>query len=276
MHSIKINETEYYLKASFKELTLSELLKVAYIRSQHLDLGKVNQIEFNAVRIMAFTHLSNVPKKLIDQITAVEWVDLLEYVNWVFKAPDLDKQLIETLSVRLRKYIGPIGMMDKATMNEMVQADTAFTAFTNNKDVEKLYLLTAILYRPLRSDLLEFKKSKDWNGDVREPFNMTKVKARVNRFKSIPIHYHVAVLLYFWSFRETKLMPFKRVFKSNAKTEGGTNRGWAGTMLEMAHLPVFGNIDKIGQQNWFTVVYEMDRQLENQEKREKELEKSKK
>jgi hypothetical protein len=275
MHSIKINDKEYYLRSDFSELTQSELLKVAFIRSQHLDFSKLSQIEFNAIRIVAFKELSNVPLKIINQIKAVEWVDLLEYVNWVFKAPTLKENLLPKIKTRLRTFVGPIGMLDKSTMEEMTQADTAFTSFTNQKDVEKLYLLTAILYRPIRKDLAEFQQSTKWNGDMREPLNMTKAKARIKLFKRVPMHIHVAILLYFWSFRETKLMPFKRVFKVSESNQG-TNRGWAGTMLEMAHLPVFGNINQIGEQNWFTVVYEMDRQLENKEMREKELERSKK
>jgi hypothetical protein len=274
MVEIKIDEKQYRLKSSFTEFTEKELKIVCYLRSQNMNIEELDQIKFNAVRITLFKLLSNVPMSLIERITAVQWVDILPHMNFVFKAPDFKTNPFPRLRIGANTYIGPSGMLDKSTVEEMSQADTAFIASSNGKEEDKLYLLAAILYRPQREDLAEFKKSKEWNNDIREPFNIEKCKARVNEFKKLRSFYVIAVYLYYFSFRENKLMKFTRVFKkaTEKQSDTGTNRGWAGTLLEMAHLPVFGNIDQLIHQNWFTVVYEMDRQLEIKENQEKEIE----
>lgn len=274
MVPLKFGDKEYFLKTSFTEFTEKELKIVCYYRSMNISQHEDNQIQFNAVRIALFTVLSNVPRSLINRVTSHQWVDILPYVNYIFKVPDFKTNPFPKLRIGLRSYVGPIGMLDKCSIEEMSQADTAFIASSNGKEEDKMYLLVALLYRPVRTDLEEFKASKNWNGDVREPFNAEKCKARVQRFKKLPKYMVVAVFLYYYSFRENRLMKFTRVFKkaTENKPDTGTNRGWAGTLLEMAHLPVFGKLDEIILQNWFTVVYEMDRQLEIKEKQEQEIE----
>lgn len=274
MVTVKIENKDYSLKTSFTEFTEKELKIVCYYRSMNMASESLDQKQFNAVRIALFKLLSNVPMSLIEKITADQWVDILPFLNYCFKAPDFKTNPFPKLRVGFQTYVGPIGMLDKCSIEEMSQADTAFVACSNGKEPDKMYLLVALLYRPVRRDLQEFKASKHWNGDIREPFNAEKCKARVEKFKRLPPFMAIAVFLYYYSFRENKLMAFKRVFKkaNEKKEDTGTNRGWAGTLLEMAHLPVFGKFDEIILQNWFNVVYEMDRQLEIKENQEKEIE----
>jgi len=278
MVTVKIGEKEYTLKQNYSELSQEEVFKVAYVWSQNMDFHGMNQLQLNTARIMLFAALSDVPKHIIDTvITADQWVDILPYMNWVFKnAPDFKENPMPEIRFRLDRFIGPVGMLQHSTAAEMSNADTAFTSAANGKDPEKLFLLAAILYRPIRKDLNEFKKSDKWNGDIREPFNMTKCKARIPIFKKMPFYKTITIFLYYWSFRETKLMTFKRIFPQNQNASGtGTNRGWAGTLLEIAHLPVFGTFQQTNDEHWFTVLFEMDRQLEMQEKRESDAERSK-
>lgn len=268
MKTIKIDATEYQLKSSFAEFTPKELKKVAYLRSLNMDHEQMDQIDFNAVRIALFTALSNVPMHKIQQIYDDQWVDILPHLNFVFKSPDFKTNPLPQLKFRFRKFYGPLGLLDKVTMGEMTNADTVFTAAANTKSTDKMYLLAAILYRPVRSDLADFKASKKWNGDIREPFNLTKCQERIPIFKKMPFYVIVIIFLYYWAFRDQRLMKFKRLFSKSEGSESGSGRGWAGTILEMAHLPLFGNVDDVAEQDWFTVLYEMDRQLEAQQKRE--------
>lgn len=273
MYPLKIDDKDYSLKSQFSEMDREEFLRICYLRSQNLNSSELSQEQFNGLRIAMFTALSDVPIRIIEQITARQWVDILGYLNYCFKVPDLKTNPLPELRLKGLRLIGPTGMLDKSSIEEMVHADTAFIQASNSKDPEKLYLLAAILYRPIRWDLKKFKKSVDWNGDIREPFNNEKCKQRAENFKNMPFYCIVGVFLYYWAFRENKLMKFKRIFKPSSGTKTGTDRGWAGTLLEMSHLPVFGNIDETNKQNWFTVLFEMDRQMEIQEKREEEIEK---
>jgi hypothetical protein len=275
MHKISIDNVPYILKSSWEEFSKQDFLKVAFIRAKNLKQD-YSQIDFNAARITLFATLSNVPYKSILKINDMQWVDILPHLNYCFKdAPGLNTNLIPSVQIGFKKLYGPVGLLDKVSIGEMASADTAFTSASNDMDMEKIYLLNAILYRPKRKDLSEFRASKKWNGDVREPFNMTTCKARVSMFKKLDAHYVVATFLYYWSFREKKLMPFTRIFKKATGMSTKTNRGWAGTILEMANLPVFGDLEKTSEQEWFTVLYEMDRQLEIEEIRQQEADRRK-
>jgi hypothetical protein len=262
MKILKINDKEYYLKDKWSELTMREFNIVCASRSKYL-FTSADMIEFNAIRISLFKFLTNVPNKIYNNITSVEWVDILPFLNCWFKTPTLEKSFYPTLRIGFKKYYGPIGMCEAVTMEELAQVDTVFAKASNIQSKQALVELAAYLYRPKRSDISEFKRSSKWNGDVREKFNVKHCKNRFKHFRNLPDYKLVAIYLYYWSFREAHLLKFERVFKNTSGKSGKSdNRGWAGTILEIAHLPVFGNMNEVSQQDWFTVLYEMDRQLE--------------
>jgi hypothetical protein len=269
MKQLKIDDIEYKMKSSFAELTPSEIFKVCHVRSKAM-AGEQNEEEFHAMRIVLFTICTNVPWKKTVQITNVQWVDILPHLNWCLEVPKFAGNPILTYRHWFRKYVGPAGKLKHSSIEEMISADNAFVSASNKKDPEMLFLLAAILYRPVRKDLAEFRNSTEWNGDVREPFNMSRSRERVKYFKKLPAHFITYCFLYYWDFRENHLLKFKRVFPKKEQKGSGTNRGWAGTLLELSHLPVFGNIDQLKHQNWYTVIFEMDRQLERAEQREEQ------
>lgn len=270
MKPIKIDSQEYYLKSSFSELTREEILKVSYVRSQQLTDRDQSLEQYDAMRITLFTICSNVPFKITKNITSVQWVDILPHLDWCFQVPNFNGNPVFQFKHRFKTWIGPVEKLKNSTIEEMIAADNAFVAASNGKDPELLYILAAILWRPLRSDLAEFRRSREWNGDIREPFNIHRCKERVKYFKKMPAYFIAYCFLYYWDFRENHLMKFKRVFPKTQKKSTGTNRGWAGTLLEISHLPVFGSIDELKHQNWYTVLFEMERQLELAEIREED------
>lgn len=270
MKQIKINEREYYLKSSFAELTRTEIFKVCHVRSTAM-AGEQDETEFHAMRITFFVICTNVPFKIVRNITNVEWVDILPHLNWCMEIPKFDGNQILTYRRWFKTYVGPAGKLKHSSIEEMIAADNAFVHASNKKDPEQMFLLAAILYRPIRKDLSTFRNSQEWNGDVREPFNLNRCRERVKQFKKMPAHFITYCFLYYWDFREHHLMKFRRVFPHSPQKGTGTNRGWAGTLLELSHLPVFGNIDQVKHQNWFTVIFEMDRQLEKAEQREEQI-----
>lgn len=271
MKIIKIDNEEYQLKSSFSEFTKREFLKVSFIRSQHMEEMSVG--EYHAARIQMFTVISNVPMRIIEKIVAEQWADILPHVDFCFKAPDFKETPIKSYRRRCRTFHAPTGMLEKSSIGEMATADAYFIKASANS-LDDFAMLAAILYRPKRRFLFFFKLSSKWNGDIREEFNMNRVKQRQKHFKKMPFHFLVSVFLYYQSFREHKLLTFTRLFPKNP-TEGGlsiTNRGWAGTILEIAHTSVFGTFKETSQENWLNVVTEMDMQIEIDIKRKEHLE----
>jgi hypothetical protein len=160
-------------------------------------------------------------------------------------------------------------MLDRISFYEMMQADTAFVAASNAKNIDKMYMLAAILYRPIRKDLAEFRNSPDWNGDCREPFNKEMADERVKLIKKIPFHEVVAIFLYYFAFHVNELVGnpiFARIFK-DGEPDLGLNIGWLGTLLAVSNTK-FGPLEQTKNQNWMLVLVDIANSMEIQENRE--------
>lgn len=260
MKAVKIDEKEYYLKSSFSEFTKREFLKVAFVRSKNLEEMTVQ--EYHAARIQLFTVLSNVPFRKVEKITSEQWADILPHLNFCFDAPDFKATPLKSFRLGIRTYHAPLGLLDKSSFGEMASADNSFIK-ANTNSLPAFAHLAATLYRPKRRFLFFYKLSEKWNGDIREQFNMTRIKSREKKFEKLPLHVLVGVFMYYQSFRENRLMKFKLLFSgSSTSTSGITDLGWAGSLLEISHTSVFGNFQETSRENWQNVVSEMNRQLE--------------
>lgn len=259
MKTVLINNTEYQLISSFAEMSKYQFLNLCKLRLEHIE-KEATQIEYNALRIVAFNLLSNVPLYLINRITSDQWVDLLPYVDYAFlEVPDLKKNLLPEIKIGKEILHGPVGLMDKCTIDEFTRIDTSFISASNGKDIASLSVMFSYMYRPIRKDLKSFKKSSSWNGDIREEFNAEKCKSRLNKIKEFPMIYLVANYLYFSSVREQRFKILKYLFAEVESKIRMDDRGWAGSMLQLSHSGVFGNFEQQMKQNWFTVMVEMDR-----------------
>ena len=259
MKTIQINNQNFNIISSFSEMSKTQFMAICKLRLKHIDT-QATQIEYNAIRITAFRILSNIPEHFINIIIAEQWIDLLPLVDFAFlEIPDLNTNLLPQVKVKNQTYYGPIGLMDKCTADEFTRIDTAFIKASNGKDIDSLAVMFSYMYRPKRTDLNSFKKSSNWNGDIREEFNAEKCKARLNQIKEIPLEILVANYLYFSSVREQRFKILRYLFAETESKIHMDDRGWAGSMLQLSHSGVFGNFEQQMKQNWFTVMVEMDR-----------------
>lgn len=274
MKKLKFDDKEYQLVSSWDEMTGKQFVRTCHIRGEHIN--DTTQQAFNASRIILFSVLSNVPMKLIEEITAVQWVDILPHLNFVFETPNLTTNPFKKISTGFFKnVIGPAGMLDHSTYEEMITADTFFTKASEQKDVSFMYKLFAVLYRPERLNLhQEQMNPKTWNGDHREPFNSTLAKSRAAEYeKKVPFHYVVGVFLYYWSFRDQQLIKgfpnlFQKPVSSGTQVKRqGNDYGWAGKLLQMSGKQ-FGDYDSTKNQHWRTILVEESRQIDIARERE--------
>lgn len=274
MKNLKFDNKEYQLVQSWNEMTGKQFVRTCHIRGKHINDS--TQEAFNASRIILFSILSNVPQNLINEITAVQWVDILPHLNFVFETPDLDHNPLKKISTGIfHNVIGPVGMLEHSTYEEMITADTFFTKASTTKDIEFLYRLFAVLYRPERLNLKSVQCNPEiWNGDTREPFNSTLAKTRAKQYQeSVPFHYVVGVFLYYWSFREHVLVKqFKNLFikpqsSGQQVVRQGNDYGWAGQLLEMSGKQ-FGDLKETGNTHWSTILMEQSRQIDIARNRE--------
>lgn len=269
MKKITINNQSFQLKSSFSEITESEYLQICKFRSSYI-AEKATITEFNAMRITIFYLLSDIPLNIFNKIISEQFVDLLPHVDFAaLKIPDLKTNLFPVIPSL--KMVGPIELMRTCTAEEFTLIDTAFVRASNQKKIDDLALMACFMYRPIRSDLEIFKKTKEWNGDIREPFNSERCKSRLPKFKNIPMEQLVAIFLYFASVRKQRFQILKYLFADTGEKNFMDNRGWAGSMLSLAHSGVFGNFEEQMKTNWFTVMVELDRLSEQNIKSKQEL-----
>lgn len=270
MIKIQINESTYKLISSFTEMNKEQFLNLSRFRMQFLE-NEANLVEFNALRIPTFALLSDIPIEIQNKITAEQWVDLLPLVNFaLLDVPDLKQNLLSSVNFKDSVLYGPTGLMDKCTADEFTRIDTAFVRTSNGKDIEGLAQMFAFMYRPERKNLKAFINSDLWNGDVREEFNAEKCKARIEAIKKLPMEYLIANFLYFSSVRKQRFEVLRYLFQEVESKIHMDDRGWAGSMLQLATTQVFGDFDRQMKQNWFTVMVEMDRLSEQNIKQQPE------
>lgn len=263
--------------SSYKEMDSKTFLKIAAIRSQFL--FENSQPEgFYSLKIQAFTVLSDIPYRKIVLINSYEWADLLPHVEFVFtSSPDLDKNPLPKLKIGFlnRKPLhGPVGLLSNLSIFEFCEADTAFMDAGNSQRLDKIYLLAAILYRPIRRDLKEFQASKEWNGDVREEYNQQKAFTRSTLFRKVPLYKLVAIFLYYWSCRQQELLNdpgLAILFKEKDIKIESLNIGWLGTMLSVANKE-FGPLDKTQATNWKLVLYSIAKNMTEKENMDRAME----
>ena len=264
MKKLVINNKTYSLAESWGELNEKQFLRAAFLYANSLTEKSQETKEINAkATLMTFFHVATtptIPWKVYNDIPAYQWVDILHHVSWFFDTPKMQESPIK----KIGKFFAPIKQLETSSLLEMVECENAFTDASNKQSTDKMYLLFAILYRPKRTELIKYKKSADWDGDVREPFNLKKCEERIPYIrKHISFHYIIAVYIFYWSFHENALIGgFPSLFANDeTKPKVGNDYGWAGIMLGMANTK-FGTLDETGKQNWFTVFVEMNRQVD--------------
>lgn len=267
MKKITIDDKNYDLITSFSEMNSNQYLCISGLLGESI-FSERKMLELNSERIATFHLLSNIPFRIIREIKAFEWVDILPHLNFIYEAPDLKTNPIPVFKYSIfKEYFGPVGLFETSTIEEIVNADDTFIKAVTTKNVEHIYKLFAILYRPVRKDLKEFKNSEAWNGDIREPYNSSKMKERIDLFKNTKSSFPFAVFYLYYSFRQQKLLYFKNVFsvpKDGKVKHQVNNYGWAGTLMEMAETGVFGDLNNTKNVNWFTFMVALSKKIDAQ------------
>lgn len=262
MKTIRIDDEIFQLKTSFREMDWKEISVILGLQSKFLTT-EIPVVDFNAMRIAIFRLLTNIPESIFNKITAAQFADLLPHIDFVLqKTFDVDENELIQVDTPVGTLFGPQGLMDKSTVEEFIYCDTALLQVANMKNVDAMLKIFCYMYRPKRADFQQFLHSKEWNGDIREPFNLERCNQRMEQLKNMPIVYKLWAYNYFRAVREQKFETFKYLFQKMESKIKLDDRGWPGAMLELSHSGVFGKIEDQMKQNWYTVIFEMDRLAE--------------
>ncbi|MPR36917.1 hypothetical protein [Salmonirosea aquatica] len=110
--------------------------------------------------------------------------------------------------------------------------------------------ILATLCRPARADLARFRRSDDWDGDVREPYNELRAADRADQFISLSEPVKLALFDYFERSAHDFLLNYERLFGGGGGEEPRypDGRGWLMLLKNVAKDGHFGDFDRVGRQ----------------------------
>ena len=133
------------------------------------------------------------------QLTPWQWGQLRQQFAWLFETrPDGKPPMGSFLHKGVNYHLPADGFAD-TTAVEVAMANMAYVAFAHPDEADStgLIRLVATLCRPRRADLRKFQRSRDWNGDGREPFTEQRMLERADVLADLDLSTQLIVLDYF-------------------------------------------------------------------------------
>lgn len=131
-------------------------------------------------------------------------------------------------------YYGPTDQFMNIKFSEYTDALRLFYEFNATGEMELLYDMVAILYRPKKCFHFIKKQLNSYDGDIREAYNIHTIQKRAKVFKYAPLGFIYGVYLYFASFQK---------FISSAKVP------WGGKELDLSILFEAADSDTVYEQD---------------------------
>jgi hypothetical protein len=170
-----------------------------------------------------------------------------------------------------RLLYGPGDMLTGLTFGEFRTAMVHMQNYFEHKQEEHLSRFLACLYREPYADLEDRKRSNDWNGQSRVPFNADRIEDYAQATAQMSVTHRKLILLWFTfciDFIKTKTIPingvdvdFSILFEGNSS---GPGTGWNGVLYGVAEKRIFGDADRVDRREWLEVLFFLyDKELEN-------------
>lgn len=227
MNVFTIAGKEYSAPSAFSELTADQLLYFSELYAQNLpasDILRKVSMRWITWNYSIYRKLNNVQRLQISR-TGFEWL-YGEYAH--------SNNLIKSFWMDGVEFFGYLDKLVDVKVVEFAVADAALKSYQKTKSDDDLLMLVACLYRPK-------DKSKEF-GDVREPFNEDKCRARIEKMKDLlPKKYWYAILFNFTAVRRFVQNENRDVFGSGGS---GPDFGIPGMVHEMSG-PELGTVDYI-------------------------------
>lgn len=304
MHTIEIPEANItkYIPSDLSECTREEYMDICELVFR-MD---VQEISFDDLKIQAVYKLMNMKRK--DEKLSVE-NDLIKFANIhqlslliddFFDENEIGQKVLKQSYIHnpiphftplLRKYFGPADQFENVTFGEYSDALRLFHQFHASGDMELLYHMAAILYRPSKSFHSIRKRSANYDGDIRQKYNPNHVQSRAKVFRYMPVGFIYGVYLYFASFQKFissaevpwagKVLNLSILFQVSSDDApvdvGHDDIGMDAVMFTLAESGVFGSPKELNNTNiWMVLVRMYDVQLKSlqQKKQEQDAERN--
>lgn len=176
---------------------------------------------------------------------------------------------VESYKPLWRNYFGPSDGFMNVKFGEYRDALRIFLEFNKTGEIELLYELAATLYRPKKPFLFVEKLLNKFDGDVRQKYNTYQMKKRIDVFKKGPIGFVYGVYLYFASMQMfissaevpwgDKVLDFSILFTQQGDVDEieVDGIGLDAVVFAMAESGIFGNMEKVDQTSFWTIMIKM-------------------
>lgn len=176
---------------------------------------------------------------------------------------------VEKFKPLWKTYCGPTEGFMNLKFGEYCDALRTFLEFNATGNTKLLYELAAILYRPKKSFLSIRKHSTNYDGDVREKYNMHQLEKRIEAFMNGPIGFVYGVYLFFASmqiFISTAEVPWGGrvlnlgiLFQNNGESVeiDVQDIGLDSVAFALAESGAFGDFSEVQQTSFWTIMVKM-------------------
>ncbi|GAB3767837.1 hypothetical protein GCM10028818_01310 [Spirosoma horti] len=245
MKTIQFGPKTYKGAENWSELTKEQYIQLIMCPRLKAD-GSYETLENEAAACRVWLGMS--PKVWAELVLSNwQWGQLRQQFSWLFTTVPQGKPPIDTFFHKGANYHLPAMDFADTTAIELSYANMAYVAFANPEqpEPEALDRLIAILCRPRRDDLRKFQKSRDWNGDVREPFSEPRMIEHAKALNSLDMSMKLVILDYFERSNNGFLENYGELFGGKREPRYGDGRGWVMLLKNVAKEGHFGDFDKV-------------------------------
>ena len=248
MKTIEFDKKTYKAAEHWGELTPAQYQQL--IMCHRLEAtGSFETLDYQAAACQIWLGMS--PKVWANLVLAPwQWGQLRGQFGWLFKTRPEGKPPIDSFYHKGVNYHLPNDEFSDTSAAELAMANMAYVAFAHpdEPDTTALDRLVATFCRPRRKDWRKFRKSTDWNGDVREVYTEQRTMDRAKALSGLDLNTKLLVLDYFERMNEQFLSSYGELFGgtgSQREPRYGDGRGWVMLLKNVAKEGHFGDFDKV-------------------------------
>jgi len=241
MQLIKINKKFYQVPQSWNEVTARQLVKLMDVIDQDLPKEEATIIIFKILTGATWLNLWRSGAETLE--------DKLHITDFIFSGAGLTKNVLPSF----RGMYGPRDNFDNLVAAEFLAAESFYLATLQDSlqaDVN-INFLVGILYRPAKAG---YNKTKNQDGDIREPFNDNLISYNSKRISGWPAAIKKAVVFWYAGCRDQLIAEFPDIFLKGGSSGGDPGKYGLWDMLyNIADKGIFGDFDKVEKQYIKTV-----------------------
>lgn len=248
MKTIEFEKKTYQVAEHWVELTPEQYTKLIMCHRLEAN-GSFETLDHQAAACQIWLGMS--PKLWAKLVLAPwQWGQIRQQFNWLFTTRPEGKPPISSFLHKGVNYHLPNDGFSDTSAVELAMANMAYVAFAHPADPDTTALdrLVATFCRPRRADWRKFKKSTDWNGDVREVYTEQRMMDRAKALSGLDLNTKLLVLDYFERMNEQFLASYGELFGgAGAQREPryADGRGWLMLLKNVAKEGHFGDFDKV-------------------------------